>query len=50
MTVEHSLANVCNRQGRRARYRGVEKNVLDLCRYAVIENCFLAARLEKSAA
>lgn len=47
--VEHSLAHICNRQGRRARYRGVDKNVFDLCRYAVIENCFAADRMERAA-
>ncbi len=48
--VEHSLAHICNRQGRRARYIGLEKNVFDLCRYAVIENCFAADRMERAAA
>ena len=48
--VEHSLAHICNRQGRRARYIGIEKNVFDLCRYAVIENCFAADRMERAAA
>ena len=48
--VEHSLAHICNRQGRRARYLGVEKNIFDLCRYAVIENCFAADRIERAAA
>jgi hypothetical protein len=47
--VEHSLAHICNRQGRRARYRGIEKNIFDLCRYAVIENCFAADRMERAA-
>ncbi|MCA9570524.1 MAG: transposase, partial [Myxococcales bacterium] len=47
--VEHSLAHICNRQGRRARYRGIDKNILDLCRYAVIENCFAADRMERAA-
>ena len=49
VTVEHSLAHICNRQGRRARYVGVEKNVFDLCRYAFVENCFAADRLERAA-
>lgn len=48
--VEHSLAHICYRQGRRARYVGIDKNVFDLCRYAVIENCFAADRLERAAA
>ena len=47
--VEHSLAHICNRQGRRARYIGVDKNIFDLCRYAVIENCFAAARMKRAA-
>lgn len=50
VTVEHSLAHICNRQGRRARYVGVEKNVFDLCRYAFVENCFAADRWERAAA
>lgn len=48
--VEHSLAHICNRQGPRARYVGLQKNIFDLCRYAVIENCFAAARFERAAA
>ncbi len=48
--VEHSLAHICNRRGRRARYIGVDKNIFDLCRYAVIENCFAADRMERAAA
>lgn len=48
--VEHSLAHICNRQGPRARYIGVEKNILDLCRYAFVENCFAADRMERKAA
>jgi hypothetical protein len=50
VAVEHGLAHICNRQGRRARYVGVEKNVFDLCRYAVIENLFAADRMERKAA
>ena len=48
--VEHSLAHICNRQGRRARYVGVDKNIFDLCRYAVIENLFAADRFERARA
>ena len=48
--VEHSLAHICNRQGRRARYVGTDKNIFDLCRYAFIENCFAADRFERAAA
>lgn len=36
--VEHGLAHVCRRQGPRARYRGVRKNVFDLRRVAAVEN------------
>lgn len=49
VAVEHSLAHVCARQGRHARYRGTEKNVFDLCRYAVVENLFAADRMERAA-
>jgi len=48
--VEHGLAHICNRQGRRARYRGVEKNTFDLARYAVIENLFVIDRSLRAAA
>ena len=36
--VEHKLAHVCYRQGRRARYRGVRKNLFDVRRAAAIKN------------
>lgn len=36
--VEHALAHVGHWQGRRARYRGVRKNVFDLRRCAVVHN------------
>jgi hypothetical protein len=49
VAVEHSLAHVCSRQGPRARYRGTEKNVFDMCRYAVVENLFAADRMERAA-
>jgi len=48
--VEHALAHIANRQGRRARYCGVTKNIFDLCRYAVVENLFAAERLQSRAA
>lgn len=48
--IEHGLAHICARQGRGARYVGIEKNILDLCRYAVIENLFAADRAERKAA
>ena len=36
--VEHKLAHLVRRQGRRARYRGVRKNLFDLRRAAAIQN------------
>jgi hypothetical protein len=36
--VEHRLAHVSRRQGRRARYRGVRKNTFDLRRAAALQN------------
>jgi Transposase DDE domain len=36
--VEHRLAHIAARQGRRARYRGVTKNLFDLRRMAAIQN------------
>jgi hypothetical protein len=36
--VEHRLAHLVRRQGRRARYRGVRKNLFDLRRAAAIQN------------
>jgi hypothetical protein len=36
--VEHRQAHLARRQGRRARYRGVRKNVFDLRRAACIQN------------
>jgi hypothetical protein len=36
--VEHRLAHIAARQGRRARYRGVTKNVFDLRRMAAVQN------------
>lgn len=50
VVVEHGLARICNRQGHRARYVGVNKNVFDMCRYAAIENLFAADRAERAAA
>jgi len=43
--VEHALARVGAIQGRRARFRGVEKNQFDLERTAVVANLFAIARL-----
>lgn len=36
--VEHSLAHLGRRQGRRARYRGVRKNLFDVRRTAAVQN------------
>jgi hypothetical protein len=36
--VEHELAHLVRRQGRRARYRGVRKNLFDLRRASAIQN------------
>lgn len=36
--VEHGLAHIGQRQGRRARYRGIRKNVFDLRRAAAVQN------------
>jgi integrase len=38
VAVEHTLAHVGQWQGRRARYRGVRKNLFDLRRCAVVHN------------
>ncbi len=44
--VEHSLAHIGQRQGRRARYRGVRKNNYDLRRSASIQNLETVQRAE----
>jgi hypothetical protein len=38
VAVEHTLARVTYRQGRRARYRGQRKNLFALRRCAVVDN------------
>jgi len=38
VTVEHKLAHVSQRQGKRARFRGTRKNLFDLRRAAAIQN------------
>jgi hypothetical protein len=43
--IEHKLAHVGQRQGRRARYRGVRKNTYDLRRAAAIQNLETAQRM-----
>src|SRR5215831_8399019 len=45
VAVEHALAHVGHWQGRRARYRGVRKNVFDLRRCAVVHNLHVLMRL-----
>ena len=44
VAVEHALAHIGHWQGRRARYRGVRKNLFDLRRAAVIHNLHVIAR------
>ena len=38
VAIEHALAHVGRRQGPRARYVGVRKNILDLRRTCAVEN------------
>lgn len=38
VAVEHRLAHISRRQGRRARYRGAHKNLFDLRRACTIQN------------
>lgn len=45
VAVEHGLAHIGHWQGRRARYRGVRKNLFDLRRCAVVQNLHVLARL-----
>lgn len=44
VAVEHTLAHIGYWQGRRARYRGIRKNLFDLRRCAVIHNLHVLAR------
>ena len=44
VAVEHILAHVGRWQGRRARYRGLRKNLFDLRRCAVVHNLHVLAR------
>jgi transposase len=44
VAVEHALAHIGHWQGRRARYLGTRKNLLDLRRVAVIHNLHVIAR------
>jgi DDE family transposase/transposase-like protein DUF772 len=45
VAVEHALAHVGHWQGRRARYRGIRKNLFDLRRCAVVHNLHILSRL-----
>jgi transposase len=47
VAVAHALAHIGPWQGRRARYRGVRKNVFDLRRCAVVHNLHVLARLRE---
>jgi hypothetical protein len=44
VAVEHALAHIGRWQGRRARYRGLRKNLFDLRRNAVVHNLHVIAR------
>jgi len=44
VAIEHSLAHLGRRQGRRARYRGTRKNLLDVRRAAIIQNLEILQR------
>ena len=48
VAVEHALAHVGRWQGRRARYRGVRKNVFDLRRCAVVHNVHVLMHLPQT--
>ena len=47
--VEHGLATLHSRQGDRARYRGLRKNLFDIRRHAAVENLFVIDRLRQAA-
>jgi IS5 family transposase len=49
VAVEHGLATVHNRQGDRARYRSLRKNLFDLRRHAVINNLSVVDHLLRAA-
>ena len=50
VAVEHTLAHIGHWQGRRARYRGLRKNLFDLRRCAVVHNLHVLARSQQKAA
>jgi hypothetical protein len=47
--VEHRLGALHNRQGDRARYRGLRKNLFDLRRYAALNNLSVVDHLQRAA-
>jgi len=47
--VEHGLASLQARQGDRARYKGLRKNLFDVRRHAAVENLFVVDRLRRAA-
>jgi hypothetical protein len=49
ITVEHRLAAIHNRQGDRARYRGLRKNLFDLRRHAALNNLKVIDQLRRAA-
>ena len=50
VAVEHTLAHVGHWQGRRARYRGLRKNLFDLRRCAVVHNLHVLAHSQQLSA
>lgn len=50
VAVEHTLAHIGRWQGRRARYRGVRKNLFALRRCAVVHNLHVLARSQQLSA
>ena len=48
--VEHALAHLSRKQGRRARYRGIRKNIFDLRRHAAVVNLETIHRWHTAAA
>jgi hypothetical protein len=49
VAVEHRLAHVGRKQGRRARYRGVRKNLFDVRRAAAVVNLETIHRIADAA-
>ncbi len=47
VAVEHTLAHIGQWQGKRARYRGLRKNLFDLRRIAVVHNLHVIARMSE---